>query len=543
MTILPKSRTIPASDIAGARPIEQNRPRQRPRVPSGVRELTLPLRSLGAKLVGLLIVLISVPIIIYAQFLDADREKQTLLLQSVQEQGRLIGQALLPLLSFPDSDLPLDRLRQELARVASGHANVTVLFRPEDQPGGEGFFYVASHPSVSNPELSRERARLLEQGVLGRLSESCSGDEPLALRYTTPEGGDEFLTSITPVNTGQGCWAVITSHSASVFLGESIGQPFWTRPEIRLAALIYVVMVVITLTILIAVWRSINRFGQLAREIRRKGESGSRFADQNRMPELASVAEDFDRLVSALQESSHNIRRAAEENAHALKTPIAIIRQSMEPLKRNVGQSTERGTRALAMIEKSVDRLDALVSSARRMDEAAADLVDPPAREIDLSSLLRGIVNGYREVLSARDLELVTDIDDGIVVVAGADLLETVIENILDNAISFSPPGARLSVGLRRISGEVELVIEDEGPGIEADGLSRIFERYYSSRPAGGAEEEESEDAHYGIGLWIVNRNVTAVGGCVNAENRPEGGLRVSAVFPLRRSGSGVSRF
>jgi len=146
-------------------------------------------------------------------------------------------------------------------------------------------------------------------------------------------------------------------------------------------------------------------------------------------------------------------------------------------------------------------------------------------------------------VLNARGLELVTDINDGIVVVAGADLLETVIENILDNAISFSPAGARLSVGLRRFGGEAELVIEDEGPGIAPDGLSRVFERYYSSRPAGDAEEDGSEDAHYGIGLWIVNRNVTAVGGRVNVENRPEGGLRVSAIFPLWRPGGVVSRF
>jgi len=490
---------------------------------------------LGGKLVGLLIILVSVPVIIYAQFVDADREKQTLLLRSVQEQGRLIGQSLLPILSQPGSDLPLDQLRLELGRIAADQANVTVLFRPQRQPDGAGFFFVASYPPISNPELSLERARLLEQGVLGRLSESCSGDEPLAVRYTTPEGGEEVLTSITPVNTGQGCWAVVTSHMASAFLGESIGQPFWTRPEIRLAALIYLIMVVVTLTILIAVWRSINRFGRLAREIRQKGESGRRFADQNRMPELAGVAEDFDRLVFALQESGRNIRRAAEENAHALKTPIAIIRQSVEPLKRKADAGSEREKRALAMIEKSVDRLDALVSSARRMDEAAADLIDPPTREIDLSALLQGILSGYREVLRARDLELAMDIEDGIIVVAGADLLETVIENILDNAISFSPAGAQLGVALWLIEDRAELVIEDEGPGIAADDLPRIFERYYSERPSGGPEDDDSAANHFGIGLWIVDRNVAAVGGHVKAENRPDGGLRIEIDFPARR--------
>ena len=487
----------------------------------------------------MLVILISVPIIIYAQFLDADREKQQLLLQSVQEQGRLIGQALLPLLSGPDGNLPLDQLRQELQRVSSDYAQVTVLFRPNESPGGEGFFYVASQPAVTNPDLSAERERLLEQGVLGRLSDSCSGDEPLALRYSTPEGGDEFLTSITPVNTVQGCWAVITSHSASVFLGESIGRPYWTRPEVRLAAVIYLVMVVITLTIIIAVWRSINRFGRLAREIRREGKSGSRFTDFNRVPELSGVAEDFDRLVSALQESGRNIRRAAEENAHALKTPIAIIRQCIEPLKRKIDGAAERETRAIAMIEKSVDRLDALVSSARRMDEAAADLVDPPTHEIDASSLLRHILGGYGEALSGRNMELVLDVDDGVVVLAGTDLLETVIENILDNAISFSPIGSQLFVRLHQSFREVELVIEDQGPGIPPVTLHRIFERYYSNRPPEGedgeAVDDDAETQHYGIGLWIVQRNVTAVGGQVTAENVLDGGLRIRVTFPRRR--------
>ncbi len=530
-----KSKTIPASDIAGA-PLtdETEAPPRRGR--HRVRGLA---RSLGGRLAALLIVLISVPIIIYAQFLDADREKQQLLLQSVQEQGRLIGQALLPLLSGPDGNLPLDQLRQELQRVSSDYAHVTVLLRPDEGPGGEGFFFVASHPAVTNPELSLERERLLEQGVLGRLSESCSGDEPLALRYSTPEGGEEFLTSITPVNTTQGCWAVITSHSASLFLGESIGRPYWTRPEVRLAALIYVVMVVITLTIIIAVWRSIHRFGRLAREIRREGKSGNRFTDLNGIPELSGVAEDFDRLVSALQESGRNIRRAAEENAHALKTPIAIIRQCIEPLKRKIDGTAERESRAVAMIEKSVDRLDALVSSARRMDEAAADLVDPPTQEIDLSSLLRRILGGYGEVVSGRGMKLVLDIDDGIVVLAGTDLLETVIENILDNAISFSPSGSHLSVRLHQSFREVEIVIEDQGPGIAPATLQRIFERYYSNRPPDGEQEGgadgDAETEHYGIGLWIVQRNVAAVGGRLIPENVPDGGFRMRVIFPRRR--------
>lgn len=493
-----------------------------------------PFRSLASKLIALFVILVSVPVIIYAQFLDADREKQKLLLQSVQEQGRLTGQALLPILAGSDDTLPLEKLKRELARLAGEDAAVKVLFRPLTGAGEQGFYYVAAHPVVPTTQLDRERERLTQQGVLDRLSESCSGGEQLAIRYQTPAGDEEIITSITPVNTVEGCWAVITTHSTAAFLGESVGKPYWQRPEIRLAAAIYLAMVAISLTIFISVWRSINRFGRLARAIRQSEETRLRFADLNRVPELSGVAEDFDRLVEALRESARNIRRAAEENAHALKTPIAIIRQSLEPLKRALGEDGEREGRAIDRIEKSVDRLDAIVSTARRMDEAAADLVDPPRVRVDLSDLVRHIVAGYGELLESRGMHLSLHVTPGIDVLAGADLLETVIENVLDNDISLSPPGSTIGVRLTRIDGHAELVIEDEGPGVPPANLERIFERYYSDRPKAEppVADEDETDPHFGIGLWIVRRNVAAVGGSISAENRPNGGLRIRIVLP-----------
>jgi len=528
---LAKSKITQDSAIAGGPPAEGDPVERRGRRRRGLR----PFESIASKMVVLLIILCAVPIIIYAQFVDADREKRTLLLQSVQEQGRLTGQALLPLLAASDGSLPLDRLREELARVAGDHANVKVLFRPRGSTVEEEFYYVAAHPTVPNTQLNEERQKLIEQGVLGRLAGTCIGGEPLAIRYATPAGAAEILTSITPVNTMQGCWAVITSLSAGEFLGEAIGRPYWARPEVRLAGLIYIAMVLITLTIFFGVWRNIRRFGRAAREIRREGENAPRFVDLNRVPELDGVARDFDRLVQALQDSARNIRSAAEENAHALKTPIAIIRQSLEPIKRVVMTATGREARAVSMIETSVDRLDALVSSARLMDEADADLVDPPTERVDLSHMLSRIVGGYGELTGNRGLNLEVDIAENLNVIASEDLLETVAENLLDNAISFSPPGATLGVSLRSLGNEAILMVEDEGPGVPPENLTRIFERYYSSRPESGAAVDgiDPDDQHFGIGLWIVRRNVSAVGGRVEAENRPEGGLRVSVSFPL----------
>lgn len=346
------------------------------------------LRSVASRLVLVCIVFVAVPILVYQQLSRADRDKQVLLLQSAQQQGRLIARALHPLLrTATNSSLP--ELGSELARFADENTRVKLLLRPNtvaggDRPGAQAFFYVAAAPQTHTADLELERQRLIEQGVLARLAETCSGNLPLAIRVSTQSGGQELLTSITPINTEFGCWAIVTSHSAPTYLSSAIGQPYWRTPEVQAAALIYLGMAVLVLLLVLGIWRNLTRFGRITREIGAREGTGASFAAQNTVPELNGVAEDFDRLVATLRQSAENLRRAAEDNAHAFKTPIAVIRQSLEPLKRVVAPEDGRGQRALDMIERSLDRLDGLVSSARRLDESTADLLDPPRHPVDL---------------------------------------------------------------------------------------------------------------------------------------------------------------
>ena len=83
-------------------------------------------------------------------------------------------------------------------------------------------------------------------------------------------------------------------------------------------------------------------------------------------------------MVEALHRSAADIRQTAEDNAHAFKTPIAVIRQSLEPLRRAPADDNQRAQRAIGVVEHSLDRLDGLVASARGLDEATADLIAEP---------------------------------------------------------------------------------------------------------------------------------------------------------------------
>jgi two-component system sensor histidine kinase ChvG len=252
--------------------------------------------------------------------------------------------------------------------------------------------------------------------------------------------------------------------------------------------------------------------------------------------ELSSVADEFDRLIQTLRASADGIRNAAEDNAHAMKTPIAIMRQSLEPLKRIVPTVETRGRRAIAVLENSIDRLDQLVSTARRMDEAMAELLDPPRQRVDLSRLLKRMMVAYGSVIESRGLKLGTELEDNVVVRASEDLLETVVENIVDNSISVSPKGSRISVSLRRNRRWADLTIVDEGPGVPPEDLDRIFERRFSNRPPEADSATGSAEAnavHAGIGLWIVRRNIEAIGGQVEAANGAAGGLVMKIQVPL----------
>lgn len=497
-------------------------------------------RSVGAKLLVLLAIFVAVPVALYGPFRVADQERNTLLLQSVQQQGWLVGRSLRPFLErFQGTDASV--LQETVADIGRQGVRVRLLLRPTEQADANAFFLVASSDGQDTEAMEAELERLLATDVLATLEETCEGQQPLATRYTAPEGGEEVLTSITPVDGRRGCWAVVTAHATADLFSTTLGRPYWQLPEVRLAGAIYLLMAVVVILIFLGFWISLRRFAGLAERIRARSvrsTDGASFAKLNRMPELAGVAEEFDRMVATLEQSAREIRHAAEENAHALKAPLAVISQAVEPLRRAVPQENERGQRALHLVEQSVIRLDALVAAARRMEETVAELMSPPRDRIDLSGLLGRLIAPYA-VGAPGDatVRVNSELDPGVEILAGNDLVETVVENLLDNAVSFSPPGGEVRIVLRRESSWAVLLVEDRGPGVGLEDLDLIFERNYSKRPRSASDGETGQGVgvklpNFGIGLWVVRRNVEAIGGSVRAENREGGGLRLRVEIP-----------
>ncbi|WP_242390552.1 hypothetical protein [Pararhodospirillum photometricum] len=271
------------------------------------KELVRCFRSFAVKLIAALVIFSIVPVLLVQRFDAAEREQGALLRHLAQEQGRLAGEALFPLLDIltPRSTARIDSTAR---RLAEGGLSIRVLFR--SAIGSSSFLLVASAPEM---EIGRGRStmdRLLSSGVLASLDASCAGGRPLILRLPGADG--EVLTYLAPYPRPAGCWVVIAAQPSGPLAERLLGRPYWRVPEIQAAALIYAVMALLVLSIFTDAWTNLRRFRAVARAVV-AGENRGSFAAANRVPDLADVAREFDIMVTTLRRSEALIRQAAEE--------------------------------------------------------------------------------------------------------------------------------------------------------------------------------------------------------------------------------------
>jgi len=501
--------------------------------------------SLTVKLVVLVGVFIALPIVLYGQFEAGDRKMRDLVARGIQQQSWLVAQALGPVLdgrAIPSPEV-LDR---ELKKYTTDGTKLDLMFRPAQSHAEHGFYFVASSMLGGGDKIGRELDGLLAHGILGSLTETCSWDVASELRYIEPTAKHEMLTWVLPIQSPWGCWALVSSHPTAEFLNTSVGRPYWQTREVRLAAVIYLFMAMLALLVAASVGRSVRNFRNAARAISDGRVRSRSFSASNTIPELGSVAKDLDRLVTELYSAAREIRETAEENAHSFKGPVATIDAALEPLRRVAAASDERARRSVSLVDSSLRRLKTLIAAAQRVDNVTANLLDAPRTNVNLTQVIHETLARYRELMALRDIALHHALAEDVVISAGSGALEAIVENLLDNAISFSPRRGAIAISLRKTRQLIDLRIDDQGPGIDPRKIGRIFERYVSLRPheAMSDQPQRPDSAvartrahpHAGLGLWIVRRNVEALGGYVVVRNRPEGGLSVHVVLPLDRT-------
>jgi two-component system sensor histidine kinase ChvG len=494
------------------------------------RLIRLASRSVTGKFLVLALMFMIVPVILFSRFQAADAERQGFLLRSLQSQGRLASAALAPRLGQV-SGIGLLEVQQMLAPLGGDGLRIKLLLRPQSHP--DSFLMMASQPPIAADKAAEERDLLVRAGLLDGLAESCAGGQALAQHFSGAEGEDEVLTSITPLDTAAGCWVIVTAYMPQSDKETGLLRPFAAAPEVRLASSLYIMIAFLALLAVLGALFDLKAFTRLAVRIRqRHGDKGS-FAEVAQIPELLPIAREFDRMVAALDAAAQTLRDTAADTAHSLKTPIAAITQSLEPLRPLVaasGAAEPRGKRAIESIESALARLADLVEATRHLETSRAELMLARLCPIDIAKLARGMAQAYDKIHGPAIP--VTYSGPASARVAGTeDSLETILENLLDNAIDFTPAGKSVRVAVAVDHGRVRLTVDDDGPGVPPELFDQIFRRDFSRRPP--SHQAAQGKAHFGLGLAIVQRSVEILGGAITPENRSGGGLRMTVTLPL----------
>jgi two-component system, OmpR family, sensor kinase len=302
----------------------------------------------------------------------------------------------------------------------------------------------------------------------------------------------------------------------------------FATPETPVVAGIATLLVSVVVCYLLA--RQLSKPIQHLREATRMiagGDLGVRVSDLmgTRRDELATLAVDFDAMAGRLRALLESQQQLLRDVSHELRSPLARLQIALGLARRpgaNLAQELDR-------IEQEAQRLDELIGeilSLSRLDDPARAI---EAEAVSMAELLEPLVEDARVEAGERAVTIDLVVPQDIDVHGDRELLHRAIENVVRNAVRFSPDGGHVTVQAQHSGAQVQLAITDQGPGVPATLLQRIFEPFFRV-----ASARERDSGGNGIGLAIAARVVSLHGGSIVAANVEPHGLRVTLALPTR---------
>jgi len=246
---------------------------------------------------------------------------------------------------------------------------------------------------------------------------------------------------------------------------------------------------------------------------------------EGRRDELAVLARDFDAMAEQLRANRGAVTQLLRDISHELRSPLARMRVALGLARRPPADLP----RQLDRLEREIERLDSLISQVLKL--ARLHGTDAPlAREpFDLDEVIEEVVRDANFEAAVKNCRVRLDGVAYSTVNGNRDLLRSAVENVLRNAVRYSPRDAPVDVSVSRPDGGVSILIRDRGPGVPERDLERIFEPFYRV-----AESRDRDTGGEGIGLAITSQVMKAHGGAAAAANAEAGGLEVRLSLPLR---------
>jgi len=248
---------------------------------------------------------------------------------------------------------------------------------------------------------------------------------------------------------------------------------------------------------------------------------------QSQSAELQALTEALQRMLARLHESHQQQRAFLADAAHHLKTPVAVVKSTLQALlqrPRERAEYVEGAQAALHGVERLAQLLQRMLRLARLEQEMESESAAPPLAE--LAASCRAAMERVQPLARARNVALRGNgLDRGYALRADADDLELVWVNLLENAVLYSPAGSAVEIACQGAGASVQITVRDQGPGIPADEAPHVFERFRrgSASPSGG----------FGLGLAIARAIVQAYGGVIAVVPQPQPGATLRVVLPL----------
>jgi signal transduction histidine kinase len=269
---------------------------------------------------------------------------------------------------------------------------------------------------------------------------------------------------------------------------------------------------------------------RMLRHVREIGEAASRIGHTDltaRVPttkhndEVSQLALTLNRMLDRIESSMHQLHTITDSLAHDLRSPLTAIRGKLE-----MSLTTTPDGDASEPIVSAIDELDRLTDFLNKsldVAEAKADALRLTRSVVDLSAMLRVMIDLYEPSMSEKGLKVETRSYEPAQIFADAALLHRMIANLLDNELKHLPPDCTLTIAVRSQEDSAMLILEDDGPGFDPEVLQHLFERRVKGRASNG----------HGLGLAFIDAVARAHGGTVSAENRETGGARITVALPL----------
>lgn len=344
---------------------------------------------------------------------------------------------------------------------------------------------------------------------------------------------DRAQLGFSNVSTPQGKWRVysmqLQNHIIQVAQPQSVRNRIAANVALRTVWPLAAMLPLLGLLIWLTVGRGLSPLERLAREVRDRSPAALEPIAENGLPsEVRPVVRSLNDLLRRLGHAIESQRALVADAAHELRSPLTALRVQAQVAERETRDAERRD--ALASLKGGVERASHLVQQLLTLAREEGQALDATHGEVHLDAVAREVLAMQVPLAQDRGLDLGLAHAEPVVLAADAQALRTLLNNLVDNAVRYTPAGGRVDVSVRREAGQAVLQVGDTGPGIPPEERERVFDRFY--------RREGSAPGGSGLGLAIVKRIVEHHGGTIELDdNGPSGGLRITVRLPLATAG------